>query len=1198
MGDETTEDGRRPSMYDPARDIFAKGQEQDKSAGRDTTTSDTSDSHERGTAPIISQAIPSSHHDHLPTTTDAPPSTVTEPVQAKPEVKVASKPSEAVHQDKNRSSAIEKKSSPRPAHRQSSSSTPSSKLPTSRTLMSDSTQDNQPERQDQDGTAAAHPTPSTSAEKRKPTENEPAADTSNQGGRQHHSKRRRREERPQRTPRREGPSAYSRRDRSPQGRSRESRNSRSVSPVRRAADFRRSRSPLPRERSVTPEAEARQRKRPGGGARLGTAGKDLLRRRQEERELAQQRDVEKDLRDRGVHDVVRQHYNAVPERGREWRKTDSKIKGLRSFNNWIKSTIIQKFSPDEEFLSSKTGTKEWAADAGGPPVDRKKLLVVDLGCGKGGDLGKWQQAPQAVDLYVGLDPAEISIDQARERYNNMRNQRNQRNRRGNPLFHAEFYPKDCFGEWLGDLHIIQEVGIDANVGPNANLMNARWGGGGFDVVVSMFTMHYAFESEQKARQMLQNVAGALKKGGRFIGVGPNSDVISAKVAEYHKERKAEKEAQPKTEGAAEDGEVEEEEKLEWGNSIYRVRFPGSTPEDGVFRPPFGWKYSYFMEEAVEEIPEYVVPWEAFRYLTTEYNLELVYRKPFLEIWHEEKDDPELGPLSERMGVRARGSGELLVSEEELDAASFYHAFVFQKARRSRRAEDTEATPTPSVAAATTTSRNRPRTPEYEPLCTPLNAKAQRSLASLHAATHFRLLKEHIRQAGDKITETAGEANEHATDARYRFEKSSSRRKSAAKKKRKREKKTKNEDEIEDDEEENEERREEQRKLEILEAKVNLITAKLEEKMRRVVDAEYKVSGLQVAIQEIATDAETAGAALNTSRRRARLRQRGAVDDDEDEDMDGNEDEEEEDVPPAVVPSQMIKERLVGHESQWEQQSLTQRYTNNNAYVGFYRIVHDAKQPGNETPPVPHPSTWFNHLEPNRRPDTSRQQSTAAIPTNDEDDNMEEDEEIEIEKERISLKCPLTLVTFEDPVKSTKCIHSFERKAIEDMIRASSMTIPAGETDFQGGGGRNARARRVRAVPCPVCSVPMSLNDLEPNFVLVRRVRRMRAAELREQEDAELGSGRRNRNGVMIDSDAEGEEEDDDDDTRSEMQQKEEEVGIKWERPRSSSRALTAVAGNDEEDDEMEDVNNDDDDDEDAEEEEEEEEEEEDEDDDE
>ena len=56
----------------------------------------------------------------------------------------------------------------------------------------------------------------------------------------------------------------------------------------------------------------------------------------------------------------------------------------------------------------------------------------------------------------------------------------------------------------------------------------------------------------------------------------------------------------------------EQSPVEWGNGIYRVRFPGQTPDDGIFRPPFGWKYNYFMEEAVEEVPEFVVPWEAFR----------------------------------------------------------------------------------------------------------------------------------------------------------------------------------------------------------------------------------------------------------------------------------------------------------------------------------------------------------------------------------------------------------------------------------------------------------------------------------------------------------------------------------------------------------------------------------------------------------
>ena len=50
-------------------------------------------------------------------------------------------------------------------------------------------------------------------------------------------------------------------------------------------------------------------------------------------------------------------------------------------------------------------------------------------------------------------------------------------------------------------------------------------------------------------------------------------------------------------------------------------------------------------------------------------MELQYRKPFMEVWRDEKDDAELGPLSERMGVRDRSTGELLMTEEEKEAAS-------------------------------------------------------------------------------------------------------------------------------------------------------------------------------------------------------------------------------------------------------------------------------------------------------------------------------------------------------------------------------------------------------------------------------------------------------------------------------------------------------------------------------------------------
>ena len=106
--------------------------------------------------------------------------------------------------------------------------------------------------------------------------------------------------------------------------------------------------------------------------------------------------------------------------------------------------------------------------------------------------------------------------------------------------------------------------------------------------------------------------------------------------------------------------------------------PSKTPDDGVFRPAFGWKYNFFLDEAVEEVPEYVVPWEAFRALAEDFNLELQFHRTFPEIWEAEKDDREMGPLSERMGVRQRGGGPILVSDEEMEAASFYIGFCFYK----------------------------------------------------------------------------------------------------------------------------------------------------------------------------------------------------------------------------------------------------------------------------------------------------------------------------------------------------------------------------------------------------------------------------------------------------------------------------------------------------------------------------------------
>lgn len=95
-----------------------------------------------------------------------------------------------------------------------------------------------------------------------------------------------------------------------------------------------------------------------------------------------------------------------------------------------------------------------------------------------------------------------------------------------------------------------------------------------------------------------------------------------------------------------------------------------------------------------------------------------------------------------------------------------------------------------------------------------------------------------------------------------------------------------------------------------------------------------------------------------------------------------------------------------------------------------------------------------------------------------------------------MKCPLTLLPFRDPVTSTKCPHSFEREAIYDMIARSGFQIPPPS----GRGGR-----RIRAVKCPVCSIPLTNDDLRSDPVLLRKVRRAEELSARQAEDDLEGS---------------------------------------------------------------------------------------------
>lgn len=79
--------------------------------------------------------------------------------------------------------------------------------------------------------------------------------------------------------------------------------------------------------------------------------------------------------------------NSRPDVGVVQRQ-DSPIIGLKNFNNWVKSVLITQFAHPVLLKSNHA-------------QGRSRGKVLDMGCGKGGDITKWSKAKIRELLGVG-----------------------------------------------------------------------------------------------------------------------------------------------------------------------------------------------------------------------------------------------------------------------------------------------------------------------------------------------------------------------------------------------------------------------------------------------------------------------------------------------------------------------------------------------------------------------------------------------------------------------------------------------------------------------------------------------------------------------------------------------------------------------------------------------------------------------------
>ena len=180
------------------------------------------------------------------------------------------------------------------------------------------------------------------------------------------------------------------------------------------------------------------------------------------------------------------------------------VSGLRKFHNqWVKEDVLYRVA-----------------------LDGGNKTVIDLACGKGGDLQKWQR--KKARFVLGVDTAGDNIvgaiDGAYSRYLGTIIEEGKANVPEMVFVigdSSKLLINGAAGTTPEESDILRSVfGRIAPEGPvpkNIELVNAGALRAGADAAVCMFALHYFFANKEMLDGFVQNLADCVKIGGYFIG---------------------------------------------------------------------------------------------------------------------------------------------------------------------------------------------------------------------------------------------------------------------------------------------------------------------------------------------------------------------------------------------------------------------------------------------------------------------------------------------------------------------------------------------------------------------------------------------------------------------------------------------------------------------------------------------------------